>query len=523
MLATLFTLAVWLDVSEPARTRGATYILLDAYVAFAAILLVLTWKNWWLDAKLAGPAHALDIAVFTFLVFSTAGYTSPFFTFFMFVLLSAAIRWGWRATALTAVLVTILYLLAGQLVVRSTAEFELQRFMIGIGNLVILSLILIWFGINQWRSGANPRDEELLSDPSLDEAPVETSLRAAMSGLGAGSGTFVWTEHDAGHATALAIRDGALSATSTPGSAMTGKVDAPFLYDVHANHALARDDQRNLLRYTAGDLIRSEAASALGLTEGLAIPVRTGTGHGELFLERLPNLAIDHTDLGEQVAADVAAHIQRHALLKAVEEGAEARSRLSLARDLHDSVVQFLAGAAFRLEALRRNQSSGRDLGPELNELKQMMLHEQGELRSFIAALRSGSQIGLDDLANDLRALAGRLSRQWDVLCDFSAQTIDMMVPSRLHLDAQQLIREAVANAVRHAGAKSISIKLEAAPDELRLDFINDGERYPESPLTGEKPKSLSERVELAGGNLELSRGMGVTRISVSLPIGRSK
>jgi signal transduction histidine kinase len=192
---------------------------------------------------------------------------------------------------------------------------------------------------------------------------------------------------------------------------------------------------------------------------------------------------------------------------------------LALARDLHDSVVQFLAGAAFRLEALKRDLTAGRDLEPELNHLKQLMLQEQGELRSFIAALRSAPQIGLDELASDLRSLAARLAEQWDVLCEFSAQTTDMMVPSRLHLDAQHLIREAVANAVRHAGAKSVTIRLRSDADQLKLDFINDGARFPKSPLTGEMPRSMSERVRLAGGALELTRGMGVTRISVSLPI----
>ena len=88
-----------------------------------------------------------------------------------------------------------------------------------------------------------------------------------------------------------------------------------------------------------------------------------------------------------------------------------------------------------------------------------------------------------------------------------------------LHLDAQHLIREAVANAVRHAGAKSVTIRLRSDADQLKLDFINDGARYPTSPLTGEMPRSMSERVKLAGGALELTRGMGVTRISVSLPI----
>ncbi len=254
--------------------------------------------------------------------------------------------------------------------------------------------------------------------------------------------------------------------------------------------------------------------------KALAIPVRTGAGDGELFLEDLPNLSTDHIDVGAQVAADVAGHIERHALMIAVEESAEARSRLALARDLHDSVVQFLAGAAFRLEALKRDLTAGRDLEPDLNHLKQLMLQEQGELRSFIAALRSAPQIGLDDLAKDLRALSSRLAEQWDVLCEFSAQTTDQMVPSRLHLDAQHLVREAVANAVRHAGAKSVTIRLRSDAELLKLDFINDGTRYPNTSLSGEMPKSLSERVKLAGGALELTRGMGVTRISVSLPLG---
>nr|WP_277622685.1 histidine kinase [Sphingomonas telluris] len=203
----------------------------------------------------------------------------------------------------------------------------------------------------------------------------------------------------------------------------------------------------------------------------------------------------------------------------AVEESAEARSRLALARDLHDSVVQFLAGAAFRLEALKRDHASGRNLEPELNHLKQMMLQEQGELRSFIAALRSAPKIGVKDLAKDLRILSGRLAKQWNVSCDFKSDTTDMVVPTRLQLEAQHLTREAVANAVRHAGAKTVSIKLRSRPDELLLDFINDGSPYPKSTIGGEMPWTLSERVKLAGGALDVTRGMGVTRISVSLPL----
>src|SRR5690348_6406159 len=142
MLAVLFLFAIWVDASQPANAPVLTWTVLGCYVVFALAVLTLTWSNWWLDARLAGVVHGIDIAVYTFLVFSTEGYTSPFFTAFMFILLAAAIRWGWRATALTAVLLTLLYLLAGLAAAASTASLITQPFVIRTGHLVILSLIL---------------------------------------------------------------------------------------------------------------------------------------------------------------------------------------------------------------------------------------------------------------------------------------------------------------------------------------------------------------------------------------------
>ena len=522
MLATLFLMATWLDSALPVRAPAVTYSLLTAYAVLSAVLAVVTWRDWWLDARLAGPAHALDIALFTLLVFAMEGYTSAYFTFFMFILLAAAIRWGWRATALTAMLVTLLYLLAAQLVANA-AQFELQPFVMRTGQLVILSLILIWFGINQWRVGAYATSGELPDASLPGEDPLQAALKVALAASRARRGLFAWRELGTDETTLVAAPDGEPPATRARAPDLPHCPERPFLYHVARDRALCRDDRGNLHALASRELIGEEAASELGLHEGVAIPVRTGSGEGELFLEQVADLSTDHLELAEQVAADVAGHLQRHALLKAAEEGAESRSRLTLARDLHDSVVQFLAGAAFRLEAMKRSQGV-RDLQPELDELKQLMLQEQGELRGFIAALRDGSHIGADELARDLGALAERLSRQWDVLCDFSAKTAEFTLPTRLQLDAQHLVREAVANAVRHAGAKSVSIRLDARPDELRLDFINDGARYPSPPTSGELPRSMRERVELAGGVLDLTRGMGVTKISVCLPTrGRSQ
>lgn len=521
MLAALFIVAIGLDPSQPTHAPpGVTYGLLGAYVVFAAAIIGLTWDNWRRDARLAGPAHAVDILLFTALVLLTEGYTSPFYPFFMFLLLSAAIRWGWHATALTAILLTMLYLVAGLLVLVAGEPLLLYRFVVRTGHLVILSMILIWFGANQRPMRVRRTDSYSFPQPSLDESPFETGLRAAMRSIGASNGAFVWREDDQKELAGLSIRGEDLSPATLSGQPLAV---APFLYNLADDRALKKDEENNLLEFAATDGITPASAAALGLSEGLAIPVRSDRGEGLLFLDGVHGLAIDHIDVGELISAEVASHLQRHTLLRAVEEGAEARSRLTLARDLHDSVVQFLAGAAFRLEAMKRSRENGRNIEPELDELKQLMMEEQQELRSFITALRSGPLVAVNDLAKELRALAQRLSHQWDITCEFSARPAQMMIPTRLRLDAHQLMREAVANAVRHAQAKSVSVQLKTEAEELRLEFSNDGAVFPKRDGRLEMPTSIHERVAQAGGGLDVARGMGVTVMTISLPIGERR
>jgi hypothetical protein len=149
-LACVFLLGVWLDPTQPSRAPGVGYLILALYVIFSGVQLGLTWNSWWLESRLAAPAHVIDIGVFSVMVFLSEGYTSPFFTFFVFLLLSSTIRWGWRETALTALGVITLFFLAGLAALEyGEAEFDVQRLIFRSAYLVVLSLILIWFGVNQ--------------------------------------------------------------------------------------------------------------------------------------------------------------------------------------------------------------------------------------------------------------------------------------------------------------------------------------------------------------------------------------
>src|SRR5512139_2511754 len=232
LLSTLFMLAIYFDTAQPIHAPMFAYGLLGGYIMFAAAITILTWNNWWYDARLAGPAHAADIIVFTLLVMVTDGQTSPYFAFFMFVMLSAAIRWGWRATTLTAVLLALMYTLAGLLDLSPGDPLDPERFFIGAGHLAILSLILIWFGASQRWPRLAFADQDLDAHPSLDESALEGGLRAVKTAMRSRRGLIVWREHGRDRYSGMILGDAEVDAVEVLASDLENSIARePCLYD----------------------------------------------------------------------------------------------------------------------------------------------------------------------------------------------------------------------------------------------------------------------------------------------------
>jgi signal transduction histidine kinase len=518
MLAVLFLLAVWLDRSEPLEAVAVSYALLILYALFAVTVAAATWRNWWLDARLAVPTHAIDMAVFTAIVFSANGSTSPFFLFFVLPLLSAAIRWSWRETALTATALVVLYLVAG-LFVASSQNFEIERFVVRSGYLVILSLLLIWFGIHQHFTRLFFRIEDL--DAGADEGgnPLARALGLAMKISEAGGGALLVGAAGEDGYDAIAVSSGAQRGFSVERALVRAPAPLPLLCDVGRDRALTRLPEGQFRFSTASALVDIDEAKRLGLTAGLIAEVRTSTQQGWLVLWDIPDLSNDYIDVGRELGRVAAAVLDRHVLVEAIEGGAAARTRLALARDVHDSIVQFLAGAAFRVEAIKRSAKSGA-LATELDELKRLLVEEQSEVRSFVLALRRERALDLGDAVAELQALAARLSQQWSVDCQISTDGEPASIPIRLQLDLQQLLREAVANAVRHGGAKRIDVSLAVGSGQLQLSVTDDGSGFPGNKSgSAAEPWSLKERVERANGSMRLVSEPGSTNILISLPL----
>lgn len=520
LLACLFLFAIVVDRTQPTRAPMATYSLLVAYVSWSAALAALTWRNWWLDARLTVPALIVDIAVFMAMLYATEGYSSPYFIFFVFLLLSAAIRGGWLETTLTAVTVIVFYMLITAVAVPAEA-IDVERFLVRTGHIVILSAILIWFGASR-RNGGMERSGSQFDQQIMGGDPFSSALRAGMTIIGAHDGALLWYETGVSDGTLIRSGPDSMERVRILGSATQTRLESETLYDMHRQRALSYTDKRwsfgNAAQIFPEDFVRLG-----GLETGIAIPIETHGGTGIAFFQEVSNLSTDHLDIARMVGREMVSHLQAARVVAAAEETSMAKARVAVARDLHDSVVQFLAGLGFRLEALCRSSIDREEIGNRLGELKQLVLTEQAELREFIGALSASGSVPLADLERDVTALCQRLARQWNIDCNAQLIVDEVPIPARLHVDLQQLIREGVANAVRHGKASRVEVDVRADRTHLCLTIEDDGAGFASGRSRNNAPASLTGRVKEVGGELTVQSAPGRTSVYMRLPMAVSQ
>jgi hypothetical protein len=88
-------------------------------------------------------------------------------------------------------------------------------------------------------------------------------------------------------------------------------------------------------------------------------------------------------------------------------------------------------------------------------------------------------------------------------------------VPEWAVRDLYRIALEATANALRHAGAKRITIRLVVVDSDVALEIEDDGVGFdPATSPLGSGVQGMRERAAVLGGDLEIERGaMGGTRV----------
>jgi signal transduction histidine kinase len=228
----------------------------------------------------------------------------------------------------------------------------------------------------------------------------------------------------------------------------------------------------------------------------------------------------------ERIIALLAAHaalaIENARLHERSRELSIVEERNRLARELHDSVTQRLFGVVLAAESastlLERDAAAA---GEELARVRELARGAMEELRAVVFELRPASL--------EAEGLAAALRKHVDVLRRVSGSRIDLRVgdPPRLGAeDAGQVFRiaqEALQNALRHADAEHIQVRLEDGRGRLRLSVADDGRGFDVATRTVRGRRlgltSMEERAAELGGRLEIASAPGEgTRVSLEVP-----
>jgi signal transduction histidine kinase len=185
--------------------------------------------------------------------------------------------------------------------------------------------------------------------------------------------------------------------------------------------------------------------------------------------------------------------------------------RRRVARELHDGVAQELAYIAARIPGFERQLGSTVATG----EIKEAVRRALEESRAAISTLNRPLEEPLHvALASTAREVAERGGAR--VVLDMDEHAV---VPPLWEQTLPRIVREAVGNAVRHGGARTITLHLRDA-DEVWLRVSDDGSGFdPARPGRGFGLISMRERTESLGGEfrVESAPGRG-TSIEVVLP-----
>jgi signal transduction histidine kinase len=210
----------------------------------------------------------------------------------------------------------------------------------------------------------------------------------------------------------------------------------------------------------------------------------------------------------ERLAADLTASRRR-----IVAAGDEMRRRIE--RNLHDGVQQRLVTLSLRLGGVRDRVPDGLPaIRDDLDQLGDVVAETLDELRDLARGVHPAILVEAG-LGSALQGLARRSALPVRLHVH-----VDGRLPAESEATAYYVVSEAFANAVKHASASAVDIRVEAAEGTLTVQVSDDGvggaDTSRGSGLTG-----IRDRVEAVGGTLAVHSPVGSgTVLTARLPLG---
>ena len=284
----------------------------------------------------------------------------------------------------------------------------------------------------------------------------------------------------------------------------------------------------------------SEEIAVSALKQGLSDYVLKSATHARR-LGPAVRMALEHRRQQESAARAEAARVRsadelrrRNAVLERLAsrletlssrliDAQEAERRL-LARELHDEIGQALTAVALSLHTARVSPDRG-GLERALDAATAIAARALDQVRSLSLALRPAilDDLGLGPAARWLVTTQAELG---GLVAAIDVELPGSRLSRALETTCFRVLQEAVTNAVRHAGATRLQVRLAQDGETLHLSVTDDGRGFDVEEALERAGRSASlgllamqERASLAGGQLEIHSGAAGTNVRARWPV----
>jgi signal transduction histidine kinase len=536
VLAFSSLVAVYLDPSTPERYQSTTYLLLLLYGVVAAIAVPIVWRQGFPSRRWQITSHVAELILFSVFVYLTEGPASPFFLYFVFSLFCATLRFTWRGILDTAIASLLIYTAMAVVASFTTPSFDLGRVVIRVTYLAVISALLVYLGLHQHRLRSEL--SSLAAWPRELAARIDDVLRSTLSHaatvLGAQRVLLVWEESEEPW-TYVAVTSGDSFRIDrvAPGTfdATVGAGVANVSVLVRERPASCRvfDPRTSTISEEAGDPLGAGLRRTYDVSNGIVVFLGSETVSVRLIVPDVRTATPDDLALAHVVGRLVLATLEQYFFVQQMSSNASTEERLRISRELHDGIVQSLAGVGLRLHALRGEFEKDSHVAEQLGHVQAVLEHDQRELRSIVRELRPhDTRDPMTMVQQELQRMRDRFPLEWGLEVEVEEVASSPRIPGPLAHELCRIVNESLSNAARHGGATQAFVDVAQDEDDIHIRVRDNGRGFPFTgrhdlaalETLGTGPRTLKERVRHLGGRMVVESSPRGATIDVSIPLG---
>lgn len=514
---------LWTIVSQPWHRMAHVLVLGYGVAAFAFLITHLFL--WLIDPWLRKLAAPIDLAICAAMLALGASTPGLYLPFVWFTLAAASSR--------KALLIRLLLLDLSILITGPGADLAgwwpevASNVWLQFGLVNLAAIILL--GWRTARSNAGAGEEEIWAEAGDDPRLLSLDLLAAelTRHVRAPQVLFVWRTEDGGRRHAVLAESDRLIRIETDTAAFVPAAwdEQAFLFDPGRAAGLLRD-WRGRVRRSDRHAPALPPALALAGQPMCGVPIQAGEMQGHAILLGVGRLSGTLLETAARAGEAMNAALARQQVLGRWFEHAQTSARIAMSRDLHDGVTQTLAGLRLNIAALRNRLDGDRAaLDADLAEIVAVIAAEQANLRALMVDRPHVKNDRVDLIALIARRLE-LLGRHWQIECRLDSRgEAAIPVSASLSMEIELLIREAISNAVRYAGAGQFTVRLAMREDQLFLSIKSDGrppdpaQQVDEDGAERIASRSLERRIVMLGGTAYEEAISAGTLLAIRLPV----